>query len=461
MKGKILIVDDEPRQREILSYILEKEGYTVFLAPNSEAGYSILKSEDIDVVITDLLLPGETGLEFMERGLKEFSEVTFLIITGHGTIDSAVSALKKGAFDYIQKPLSKENILITLSKALERTSLLKERKLLYRKLDSVSGFEDFIGEHPSFKKVLNAISRIAKVDTNVLITGQSGTGKDMAAMYIHRFSNRKDKPFIPVNCAAIPESLIESELFGYEKGAFTGAVSRRKGLFESAMDGTIFLDEISEIPLSMQVKLLRVIQNKEIMPLGSNIPIKVDVRIIAATNRNLEEQVKKGEFREDLFYRLNVFNINMPSLKERESDIPLLVNHFLHKYSNLYLPGEKFFSKNAIKVMLDYNWPGNIRELESFVQRVILMSDNEEINEYDVYGILNIENQANSSFTGSTNITGVEGSKSLDEVEKEMIINALKETGGNITKAAKKLGITFRTLQYRIGKYHIKRDMFD
>ncbi|MCA1980278.1 MAG: sigma-54 dependent transcriptional regulator [Calditerrivibrio sp.] len=459
MKSKILVVDDEPKQREILNYILEKEGYHVFLAPNSEAGYSILNNEDIDVVITDLLLPGENGLEFMERGLNKFPEVTFLIITGHGTIDSAVSAIKKGAFDYIQKPLSKDNVLITLSKAVERTALLKERGLLYKKLDSVDGFESFIGEHPSFKKVLNSISRIAKVDTNVLITGQSGTGKDLAAMYIHKFSDRRNKPFIPVNCAAIPESLMESELFGYEKGAFTGATHRRKGLFESATEGTVFLDEISEIPLSMQVKLLRVIQNKEILPLGSNnIPIKIDVRIIAATNRNLEEQVRKGEFREDLFYRLNVFNINMPSLKERESDVPLLVNHFLHKYRNLYSPGEKFFSKDAIKVMLDYNWPGNIRELESFVQRVILMSDNEEINDSDVFSILNIENRSKSDIFEKFEITG---NKSLDEIEKELIINTLKETGGNITKAAKKLGITFRTLQYRIGKYQIKRGIDD
>lgn len=458
--NKILIVDDEPKQRDILSYILTREGYDVFIAPNAEDGYGIIKKEDIDVVITDLLLPGESGLEFMEKAIKEFPEVTFLIITGHGTIDSAVSAIKKGAFDYIQKPLSKEKIILLLNKALERTSLLKERKILYKKLDSRDGFGDFIGEHPLFKKVLSAIYKVANVDTNVLITGESGTGKDVAAQYIHNFSIRKNKPFIPVNCAAIPESLIESELFGHEKGAFTGALAKRKGLFESASGGTIFLDEISEAPLSVQAKLLRVLQNKEILPLGSSFPVKVDVRIIAATNKNLEELVKKGDFRQDLFYRLNVFNIRMPSLKERESDIPLLLNHFMQKYRYLTKSGDKYFNKDAIKLILDYDWPGNIRELESFVQKAILMSDAEEITGEDVANILNISlvNNDAERLIDTLYEHGKESIKGLSEVERELILKALNETDWNITRAAKKLGITFRTLQYRMGKYNIRRE---
>lgn len=451
---KILIIDDEPKQREILSYILTKEGYNVISASDAEVALEML-NEDVDLVITDLLLPRKSGMDFLEEALKKYPDITVIIITGHGTIDSAVSSIKKGAFDYIQKPLSKETVLLTVKKGLERTALLKERKFLYSQLKHRDQFSDFIGEHPLFKQALNAIIRIAPVDTNVLITGESGTGKDIAAQYIHRLSDRKDKPFVPVNCAALPETLIESELFGYEKGAFTGAIGKKKGIFESAAGGTIFLDEISEISPMVQAKLLRLIQNKEILPLGSNNPVKIDVRIVAATNKNLEELVRSGSFRQDLFYRLNVFTIRMPSLRERSSDIPLLVNHFLMKYRYLAKNREKYFSKNAIKLVLDYPWYGNVRELESFIQKVIIMSDGDEITDKDVRQFLNVESTNGSLSNGHVDIA--KNGKSLDEIEKELIENALKETGGNITKAAKKLGLTFRTLQYRIAKYGIKR----
>ncbi|ADR18172.1 sigma-54-dependent transcriptional regulator [Calditerrivibrio nitroreducens] len=451
---KILIVDDEPKQREILSYILTKEGYTVFTAADAETALDLM-NEELDMVITDLLLPGKNGIDFLEEALKRFPDMTIVIITGHGTIDTAVTSIKKGAFDYIQKPLNKETVLLTVKKGLERTGLLKERKLLYSQLKHKEAFGDFVGEHPLFKQAIGAIVKIADVDTNVLITGESGTGKDIAAQYIHKLSNRKDKPFIPVNCAAIPETLIESELFGFEKGAFTGAVARKKGIFESASGGTIFLDEISEISPMVQAKLLRLIQNKEILPLGSSSPIKIDVRIVAATNKNLEEEVRLGNFRQDLFYRLNVFTIRMPSLRERISDIPLLANHFLQKYKYLSKGEEKYFSKNAIKIMLDYPWYGNVRELESFIQKVIIMSDGVEISEDEVKQFLNYDNTHINSTPKSGKVNNE--NKSLEDIEKELIENALRETGGNITKAAKKLGLTFRTLQYRIGKYGIKK----
>lgn len=453
-ENKILIIDDEPKQREILSYILSKEGYTVFTASDAEMALEML-NEEIDLVITDLLLPRKSGMDFLEEALKKYPDITVIIITGHGTIDSAVSSIKKGAFDYIQKPLSKETVLLTVKKGIERTLLLKERKFLYSQLKNKDQFSDFLGEHPLFKQVLNAIIKIAPVDTNVLITGESGTGKDIAAQYIHKLSDRRDKPFIPVNCAALPETLIESELFGYEKGAFTGAVGKKKGIFESAAGGTIFLDEISEISPMVQAKLLRLIQNKEILPLGSNTPVKIDVRIVAATNKNLEELVRRGDFRQDLFYRLNVFTIRMPSLRERSSDIPLLANHFLIKYRYLAKNREKYFGKNAIKLMLDYPWYGNVRELESFIQKVIIMSDGDEITDRDVREFLGFESTNIAMNNGYSEIT--KDGKSLEEIEKELIENALKETGGNITKAAKKLGLTFRTLQYRIAKYGIKR----
>ncbi|MCX8083810.1 MAG: sigma-54 dependent transcriptional regulator [Calditerrivibrio sp.] len=447
--NRILIVDDEPKQREILTYILSREGFNVFSAADVDSGLKILDTEDIDLVVTDLLLPERSGVDLLDEITAKYPETTVIIITGHGTVDSAVACMKKGAFDYIQKPLSKENVLLTIKKGLERTALLKERKYLYSQLKSKEQFADFVGEHPLFKQVLNAILKIAPLDANVLITGESGTGKDIAAQYIHRLSSRKDKPFVPVNCAAIPESLIESELFGYERGAFTGAVGKKKGIFEAAEGGTIFLDEVSEISTMVQAKLLRLIQNKEILPLGSNNPIKIDVRIIAATNKNLEEEVRKGNFRQDLFYRLNVFNIKMPSLRERISDIPLLVNHFLHKFKYLSNNYEKFFSKNAIKTLLDYPWYGNIRELESFIQKVIIMSEGQEINEKEVKELLQMENGVEPTKDA------IDMGKSLEQIEKELIENALKESGGNITKAAKRLGLSFRTLQYRIGKYGI------
>jgi len=451
---RILVIDDEAKQRDIISYILSKEGYIVFTASDAESALEMINDE-IDLVITDLLLPGKSGMDLLEDLLKRFPDITVIIITAHGSIDSAVSAIKKGAFDYIQKPLNKDTVLLAVKKGLERSSLIKERKLLYTQLKHRDQFSDFIGEHPLFKTALDSIIKIAQVDTNVLIVGESGTGKDIAAQYIHKLSDRKDKPFIPLNCAALPESLIESEIFGYEKGAFTGAVAKKRGIFEAASGGTIFLDEISEISPLVQAKLLRVIQNKEILPLGSNIPVKVDVRIVAATNKNLEEQVRLGNFRQDLFYRLNVFTIKMPALRERSSDIPLLANHFLVKYRNLAKNKEKYLSKNAIKLMLDYPWYGNIRELESFIQKIIIMTDGEEITENDVKQFLDMS-VLNGNSESAKDVAIING-KSLDEIEKELIENALKETGGNITKAAKKLGLTFRTMQYRIAKYGIKR----
>ncbi len=456
--SKILIVDDEKKQRELLSYILQKESFETITSASAEEAIKVIENNEIDVVITDLKLPGKDGIELLKEIVHISPETSVVIITGHGSIDSAVNAIKEGAFDYITKPLKKEQILLTTKKALERTSLLKERKFLFNRITSKEALEGMIGEHPSFKNVIKMILKIAPFDATALIIGESGTGKEMVAKAIHNISPRKNSPFIPINCAAIPENLIESELFGYLPGAFTGASTRKKGFFEAAQGGTIFLDEISEIPLQIQVKLLRFLQSKEIYPIGSTTPIHVDVRIIAASNVELEERIKNGLFRADLYYRLNIFSIKLPPLRERSSDIPILANYFLEKYKYLVHGKNKYLSSGAIKKLLDYYWPGNIRELEAVIQRAMILSDNEQIDEDILSNIINFNTTLKNN-TIQQNITsiGAKEIKSLDDIEKDLIIEAMNKTGWNISKASKLLGITYRTLQYRLGKYGIKK----
>lgn len=456
---KILVVDDEKKQRDILKMILEKHGYEVILSATAEDALKIYKDNDFDAVITDLKLPKMDGIKFMEEILLISPDTSIIIITGHGSIDSAVTAIKRGAFDYITKPIEKDQLLAILKKAIERTNLLKERKFLATKLASKENFDGIIGEHPSFKAVLKTVMKIANFDSTVLIYGESGTGKELIAKLIHKISLRRDKPFVAINCAAIPESLIESELFGYEKGAFTGAISKKSGLFQACDGGTIFLDEISEMPVSTQAKLLRFLQNKEILPVGSTSPVKVDVRILSATNKNLEEEIQKGRFRADLYYRLNIFYIKLPPLRERSSDIPLLANYFLDKYKYLTGGSIKFLNKEALKILLDYPFYGNIRELESIIQKAIINSDSDEIKKEDLTPFLSnyltFEDKKQPSIT-TTHIN--ENNLSLEEIEKNLIIRAMEESRWKISKACKILGITYRTLQYRLEKYGLKNN---
>ncbi len=381
----ILVVDDHKKQRDILKLIIDKEGYKVTTAHSGEEALKIFKESDFDVVVTDLKLPKMDGISLMEEILDISPDTSIIIITGHGTIDSAVSAIKRGAFDYITKPLEKHQLISLLHKATERASLLKERKFLFSKLSSNEALDGIIGEHPSFKEALRMVFKIAPFDATVLIAGESGTGKEVIAKLIHNISARKNKPFIPINCAAIPENLIESELFGYERGAFTGALAKKSGLFQAADGGTIFLDEISEMPLPTQAKLLRFLQNKEILPVGSTQPMKIDVRIVAASNKNLEEEIKKGSFRSDLYFRLNIFYLKLPALRERASDIPLLANYFLEKYKYLAGGAKKYLSKEVLKIFLDYPFEGNIRELESIIQKALIHSEGEEIKKKTYY----------------------------------------------------------------------------
>lgn len=449
--NKILVVDDEKKQRDILEYILRKEGFQTASAGTAEDALDIFSKEDINVVLTDLRLPKMDGMDLMKEILSLSPDTSVIIITGHGSIDSAVSAIKQGAFDYITKPLQRENVISVVKKAFERSSLLKERSFLVSKLKSQEQLQGLIGEHPLFKDVIKMIFKIAPFDATVLITGESGTGKELVAKAIHNVSPRKDKPFLAINCATIPENLIESELFGYLPGAFTGAQTKKKGLFEVADGGTIFLDEVGDLPRTTQAKILRMLQDKEILPLGSLKPLKIDTRIIAATNINLEQKIKEGQFRADLYYRLNIFSIKIPPLRERISDIPLLLNYFLEKYKYLAGGKVKFFSADALKLFLDYPWYGNVRELESVVQKSILYSESNEIKKEDVINFLAYNNIDSEQF-----VSPYSEKKPLDEIEKELILNAMKESDWKISKACKLLGITYRTLQYRLGKYGIK-----
>ncbi len=451
--SKLLIVDDEKKQRDILEYILKKEGFDTFSAATAEEALRLFSNTDFDVLITDLKLPKMDGLELTKQILRLYPDTSVIIITGHGSIDSAVSAIKQGAFDYITKPLQREHIIALVKRAAERTLLLKERSFLSLKLKSKEHLQGLIGEHPAFKEVIKNIFKIAPFDATVLITGESGTGKELVAKGIHNVSPRREKPFVAINCAAIPESLIESELFGYYPGAFTGASVKKKGLLETADGGTVFLDEVGELPLNTQAKILRVLQEKEIIPLGAIKPIKIDIRIIAATNVILENKVKEGKFRADLYYRLNIFSLKLPSLRERSSDIPLLMNHFLDKYKYLAGGKTKFFTADAIKLFIDYPWYGNIRELEATVQKAILYSETESITKNDIQPFL--ANYSAETATSNQQIPGIEN-KPLEEIEKELIIKAMKDSDWKMSKACKILGITYRTLQYRLGKFGIK-----
>src|SRR5512136_44097 len=384
MTGSILIVDDEKGQREILSTILQKEGYRIVDAPGGREALERLKEEEFDLILTDLKMQGMSGMELLENALGLDPRQCIVMMTAHGTIDSAVEAMKKGAFDYLEKPLDREDLLMTLQRAMGHVSLLQENRVLHKKLEGTQGIPNIIGEHPKIKEVFRIINKIAPTNSTVLIYGESGTGKEMVARAIHDRSPRKDHPFFAINCAAIPDTLMESELFGHEKGSFTGATARELGIFEAASGGTVFLDEIGEMNVAMQAKLLRAIQEKEIRRVGGKVNIPVDVRIISATNKDLEAEIRRGQFREDLFYRLNVIRITLPPLRERGSDIATLADFFVQKYGAAAGVAGKGISKPTLKILMNYSWPGNVRQLESVIERGVLMAEGELIEPEDL-----------------------------------------------------------------------------
>ncbi len=444
----VLIIDDEPLQREILATIINEEGYNVYSAGSVEEGRNILELYHPEIILTDLKLGNENGMEILNELPYEPYSPAVIVITAFGTISSAVDAIKKGAFDYLTKPVDKEVLILTIKKAEERINLIKENLRLREELYGQFKIEGIIGKSKKMLQIIDIVKKVTPTSATVLIYGESGTGKELIAKAIHYNSPRKDKPFIAINCAAIPESLIESELFGYEPGAFTGANIRKIGLIESAHGGTLFLDEIAELPLVLQSKLLRVLQEKEVRRIGGKDTIKVDVRIIAATNKNLVEEVEKNKFREDLYYRLKVVTVEIPPLRERKEDIPELVNFFIEKYSREFGKRISRIEEKALQALLNYSWPGNIRQLETVIERAIIICDGEKITLKDI--------QDEFRFAVARNVFDIdipEEGINYEELEKELLKKAMIKSNYVVAKAARLLGMSYKTFWYRLEKF--------
>ncbi|NOZ24638.1 MAG: sigma-54-dependent Fis family transcriptional regulator [Nitrospirae bacterium] len=435
---------------EILRILLESDGYDVSSAMDGRKGIELLKRDIYDLVITDIKMPGVDGFEVLRKA-KELSPDTLVImVTAFGTTESAIEAMKLGAYDYIHKPFKIDEIRIVVNKALEKRGLRRELEVLREEIRTSYRLENIIGKSPKMQGLLNTIPKIAQSSSNVLITGESGSGKELVARAIHNISPRADKAFVAINCASLPEGLLESELFGYMKGAFTGATHNKEGLFEIAHSGSIFLDEIGEMPFNIQAKILRVIETGTFRRLGGTNDIKVDVRIIAATNKDLKKAIQTGEFREDLFYRLNVVPLRIPPLRERREDIPLLVEHFLRKFGS----GVTGFSPDAMRVMVDYKWPGNVRELENVIERVVLLTEHEVIQPSDLPSEL-LEREAGEGRLPDLTSAGIDLDRVLEEIEIGYIKRALELAFGVKTEAAKLLNLSFRSFRHRLYKYGI------
>ena len=440
----ILVVDDEPLQRDILKTILGDEGYEIYTAASGEEALTLAKKYNPDIILTDLKMEGMDGIELIESIPKGPVEPTMIIMTAHGTISSAVEAIKKGAFDYLTKPLNKDPLLFTVKRAVERAELLKENLQLQKALYDRFKMEGIVGKSDKMREAVEIMKKVSSSPATILIFGESGTGKELIAKAIHYNSPRRVKPFIALNCASIPENLFESELFGYEPGAFTGATARKIGLFEAANSGTLFLDEIGDLPMMMQSKLLRVLQDKEIRRLGGKDAVKIDVRIITATNKDLEKELAKGTFREDLFYRLKVVTIGLPPLRERKTDIPELAEFFMQKYNREFGKRVKNIEPSAMKALTEFNWPGNIRQLESVIERAVIMSDTDIIKLKDITSELRIS-QPMDTFA----LTLPEEGISFDELEKDLLRKAMAKSNGVVARAAKLLGMSYKTFWYR------------
>jgi len=438
-RKSILIVDDEKNQREILETILSGEGYDVTTASSGEAAMKFVESRRFDLVLSDLKMTGMSGLDLLKELTNYDKSIIVILLTAHGSVDSAVDALRLGAFDYLQKPYDSEKLLDTVSRALNKLTTLDA---------------EIISVSPEMDKVKKLILKIAKSNSTVLIRGESGTGKELIARSIHQNSLRSNEIFQAVNCAAINENLLESELFGHEKGSFTGAIAEKKGLFEVANNGTLFLDEIGELEISLQAKILRALQEKQIRRVGGTKDIDVDVRVVAATNRDLLHMVEEKRFREDLYYRLNVLSIELPALRERRSDTPVLIDYFLKKHTR-GTERKIAINNDARHLLEDYAYPGNIRQLESALERAILLCENDTITIEDLPPEMTAGTR--SAASGDMFKLPAEG-VNFEDVERSLIMQAMDRTDNNITKSAKLLGLTFRTLQYRLEKFGFKKD---
>jgi len=453
--ARVLIVDDDPVILEVIGDILKKNGYEVVAAPNGAAGIRELERKYFDLVLTDLVMPDVDGMEVLNHVVSTSPKAICIILTGHGTIKSSVEAIKKGAFDYITKPITADELLVVIEKALKFRNLEEENIRLKKELQQTYGYDNLVGTSNAIKNIYDLIEKVADTDGTVLISGASGTGKELIARAIHYNSSRCDRPLVVINCGAIPEELLESELFGHEKGAFTGAYKSRIGRFEMANGGTIFLDEIGEMSPALQVKLLRVLQEKKFERVGGTKTIHVDVRIIAATNKNLTTAINKGKFREDLYYRLNVIPMKVPPLKQRKSDIPLLIDHFLKKFQKGAKKKITDFSPEAMDAMLKYDWPGNVREVENVIKRLTILCDDEVVNVDDLPEHIPHKGRAVRVVEEDFLEKGVTLHDAVEDYEKRLILGALERSDWVKTKAAKLLNINRTTLVEKIKKQNL------
>ncbi len=448
--AEILVVDDEPLQREILRTILTDEGHTVYEASSAEEAVPIISEKSPHIVLTDLKMGGMSGVDLIDKtnSLSLEAPPSFIIMTAFGTISSAVEAIKKGAFDYLTKPLDKDSLLLKINQAIERSELLRENLRLRNTLYQRFRIEGVVGESGAMEEVLRMVKKVAPTNATVLILGESGTGKELIARSLHFSSPRKSRPFTPINCASIPENLLESELFGYEPGAFTGATSRKKGLIETTDGGTLFLDEIGDMPAQLQAKILRVLQDGEVRRLGGKESFRVDLRVVAATHQDLEKLIEEGRFREDLYYRLRVVTIKVPPLRERREDIPVLANHFLRKYSAEFGKRIEGIRKKAMDLLTSYHWPGNIRQLEAVIERAVIMADGKEIGPEEIKDELPMKKQR-----GSLEIEIPDGGIVFEELEKDLMVKAMEKANNVAKRAAELLGMSYKTFWYRWEKF--------
>ena len=456
MKARILVVDDEESIREFLEIMLKKEGYEVTLAEDGRRAEELIKKKTFDMIISDLQMPNVTGIELLKFTKDYNADIVFMMITAFGTTETAVEAMKLGAYDYITKPFKIDEVRILINNALKSKQYETENIQLKKELSKENSFSNIVGNSPIMHKIFDLIKRISQTATNVLITGESGTGKELIAKAIHFNGPLKERPFVTVNCGAIPENLMESEMFGHKKGSFTGAHVDKMGLFEVANGGTLFLEEIGELPLNIQVKLLRAIQERVIRMVGGTEDIKVDVRIVAATNRNLEEFVKSGGFREDLYYRLNVIHIRSPSLRERREDITILAKHFLEKYSSRLTKSVKAISDDAMEILKKYDYPGNVRELENIIERTVALEAGATILPESLPPLVTTTSgnrRLASAYDIDVTDEGLDLEKIIGQIEKEILIKAIHRANGVKKRASKLLGITFRSMRYRVEKY--------
>ncbi len=442
-KKVVLVVEDDPTVGESIRLLLKKRGYSILLASNGKEALSLFRQEAVDLVITDLIMPKMDGIELLEEVKHLRPETEVIVISAQGTIEKAVQAMKLGAFDFIEKPINPRVISLVVERALEKQTLILQNRDLRSKLEDKFHLKNIIGRSEKMVKVFELIQHIAPYDSSVLILGESGTGKELIANAIHYHSPRASMPFIKVSCASLSEGIIESELFGHEKGSFTGAVASRKGRFEMAHQGTLFLDEVEDIPLSTQIKLLRVLQEGEFERVGGNKTLRVDIRLIAASNRDLQEEVKNGRFREDLYYRLNVVNLKLPPLRERKEDIPFLVNFFIDKFNQRYNMKTKGISQRAMNLLVGYEWSGNVRELENTIESLLV------VNSPEVIDLPHLPQEVRE-YQEKPEVISFKIGTPLEEVEKELMTQTLKATKGNKRRAAELLGINVRTIHRKM-----------